>query len=287
MTRSKSRKIRLTLCMASMASLLFLSAHATSAQVPPSGEKQKISEGRYVRLKDNLKVEGSEQNWIFWRLPGGGYELEDHFQLHADPAAQLLSQMGGAKISPDLRKEMESKAAETDLVVRYGPDRRPLALSAHGKNLVDGKTIEMVKCEIAAKEVRCRGRDQHANLRVQELNEFFYTFPFPMLFSAWLAKSPVGSTDASSSKLAVLDFGDKLDLALADRSLQTMEDESLTIGDRQFQAHKAKIVFTYQDRKPLELTVWFGAPGLVYALEGGGPARERMALVEYKKYTNF
>jgi hypothetical protein len=193
MILSRLRKIRLTLCMTSMASSLFLSAHATSAQVPPSGEKQKISEGRYVRLKDNLKVEGSEQNWIFWRLSGGGYELEDHFQLHTDPAAQLLSQMGGAKISPDLRKEMESKTAETDFVVRYGPDRRPLALTAHGKNLVDGKTIEMVKCEISAKEVRCHGRGQHAKLRGQGSLEFFYAFPFPMLLSRWLVSSPAES----------------------------------------------------------------------------------------------
>jgi hypothetical protein len=287
MILSRLRKIRLTLCMTSMASSLFLSAHATSAQVPPSGEKQKISEGRYVRLKDNLKVEGSEQNWIFWRLSGGGYELEDHFQLHTDPAAQLLSQMGGAKISPDLRKEMESKTAETDFVVRYGPDRRPLALTAHGKNLVDGKTIEMVKCEISAKEVRCHGRGQHAKLRGQGSLEFFYAFPFPMLLSRWLVSSPAESTYAPASKLAVLYYGDKLDLAQADRSFQSMADETLTIGDRQFQAHKAKVVFTYQDRKPLELTIWNGAPGVVYALEGGGPAGERMALVEYKKYSDF
>jgi hypothetical protein len=234
MISSKFCEFRLTLWLLSMASLFPLLPYATSAQVTRSGDRKKISEGQYVRLKDNLRVEGSEQNWVFWRLPGGGYELEDHFQSHADRAAQLLSQLGGAKISPELREEMESKAAETDFVVRYGLDRRLLTLTVHGKKLLNGKTIERMKCEVAAKEVRCQGRDQHAKLRVRELDEFFYTFPFPMLFSVWLARLPVGSTEASRGKLAVLDFGDKLDLAQANRNVQSMEDETLTIGDRQF-----------------------------------------------------
>jgi hypothetical protein len=287
MIRPEPRMIRLALWMGVMAVLFLLSPYAASAQATRSGEKQKISEGQYVRLRDNLKVGGSEQYWVFWRLPGGEYELEDRFQLPADPAAQLLSQLGGVKISPELRKELETKAAETGFVVRYGLDRRPLALTVHGKNLLDGKTIEMVKCEVAAKEIRCRGRDHDARLRVQELDEFFYTFPFPMLFSAWLATSPVGSADASLGKLVVLDSGDKLDLAQSNRSIQSMEDETITVGDRQFQAHKARIIFSYQDRKPLELTIWYGAPGLVYALEGGGPAGERIELVEYKRYSDF
>lgn len=282
-----SRKIRLTLCMAGMASLLFLSAHTTSAQEARSGDQQKISEGQYVRLKDNLRVEGSEQNWTLWKLPGGEYELEDHFQLRTDPAAQLLSQLHSANLSPGLRRELESSTTETDFVIRYGQDRRPLALTVHGKKLLDGKTLDLMKCEVTAKEVRCHGRDQHAKIHCQESFEFFYAFPLPMLLSTWLVGSPAQATGNSSGKLAVLNYGDKPDLAEADRSLQSMEDETLTIGDHQFQAHKAKIIFNYQDRKPLELTIWYGTPGLVYALEGGGPAGERMALVEYKKYSDF
>jgi hypothetical protein len=280
---TRSCKVHLALYLASVGAFSFLSLQTTFAQESPSSEKQKICEGQYVRLKDNLRIEGSEQNWILWRLPDG-YELEDHFQLQVDPAAQLLSQLGAVKIGPELRKELESKASETDFVVRYGPDRRPQSLTVHGKKVLDGRAIEMVKCEVNAKEVRCQSRDQRAKLRVQESDEFFYAFPFAMLFSAWLPKSAGVPTE--KSKLAVLNYGDKLDLTSAERSVQSVEDETLTVGDRQFQAHKAKIIITYQDRKPLELTIWYGAPGLVYALEGGGPRGERMALVQYKKYSD-
>lgn len=273
--------------MAGMVSLFPLSPDATSAQMTRSGERQKISEGQYVRLKDNLRVEGSEQNWVLWRLPGGEYELEDHFQLRTDPAAQLLSQLQSANLSPELRRELESSTTETDFVIRYGQDRRPLALTVHAKKLLDGKTVDLMKCEVSVKEVRCHSRDQHAKLHGRESLEFFYAFPFPMLLSRWLVESPAESRETSSGKLAVLNYGDKLDLAQADRTLQRMEDETITIGDRQFQAHKAKVILTYQDRRPLELTIWHGGPGLVFALEGGGPAGERMALVEYKKYSDF
>lgn len=277
---------RLALWMAATAVIISFSLPVALAQGTQSAEKQKISEGVYVRLKDNLKVAGSEQNWVLWRVPGG-FELEDHFQLQADPVDQLLSQLHSARLSPELRKELEASTTETDFVIRYGPDRRALVLTVHGKKLLDGKTVDLMKCEGAAKEVRCHGRDQHAKLRGQESSELFYAFPFPMLFSGWLVRAPVESIKDSPGKLAVLNYGDKLDLTQADLSVQSMEDETITLGDRQFQAHKAKFIFSYQDRKPLELTIWYGAPGLVYALEGGGPAGERMALVEYKKYADF
>jgi len=259
------------------------------AQDDPSGEKQKVSEGQYVRLKDNLRVPGSEQKWILWRLPSGDYELEDHFSL-VNPADRLLAQLS-TNLSPELRRELQSAASQTDLIVRTGPDHKPQYLTVRGKKLVNGQTVDVLKCEADAKEVRCKGGNQNARLRLQEPEEFFYAFPFPMLLSAWSAQLMIPSTASSQGKLAVLEAvfnsADKLNLMQCERVAEAEEDETVTIGDHQFLAHKVKIKLRHENQTVLELTVWYGTPGLVYAMEGGGPTGERMALVEYKRYSDF
>jgi hypothetical protein len=263
---------------------LFFLPHRLRAQAQ---EKEKIAEGQYATLRDNLRIQGSEQNWILWRLPSGRYELEDHFQPHADLMDQLLLGLPSSKLSPELRKEKESKVNPTDLLVRYGSDHRAQTLIVSGKRLVDGKAVDIVNCEVSTKEVRCRGREQSAKLRLEESDEFFYAFPFPMLLSVWFASSTAPSAELLPAKVAVLDFGDKLDLTQADRRIESLQDETLTIGDRQFQAHKANVTLAYKDRKPLRLTIWYGARGLVYALATEGINGERMSLVQYKRYSDF
>lgn len=261
------------------------------AQNPSSGQMQKISEGQYVRLKNNQRVSGSEQNWILWRLPTGGYELENHFLL-VNPAAQLVAQLAtGAKLSRELQRRLESDFSQTGLVVHSGPDRKPQSLTISGKKLTNGRVVDVLKCDVTEGEVRCRGRDQKTRLRLQESEEFFYAFPFPMLLSAWLAQLTSASSQPSQNKLVVLDSvvdsESKLNLMACDRIVEAEEDEAVTIGDHQFRTHKAKIKLISQDKSIMELTLWYGAPGLVYAMEGGGPPGERMALVEYKKYSDF
>jgi hypothetical protein len=260
------------------------------AQDPPSREMEKISEGQYVRLKDNQRVSGSEQNWVLWRLPTGGYELEDHFLL-VNPATQLLAQLSGAKLSRELQRTLESAASQTSLVVRSGPDRKRQSLTILGKKLTNGQAVDVLKCDVTAGEVRCKGRDENAKLRVQESEEFFYAFPFPMLLSAWLAQLTTASAQSSQSKLVVLDFvvdsESKPNLMQCERRIEAQDDEIVMIGDHQFRAHKAKVKLIGQNKSMMELTLWYGAPGLVYAMDGGGPPGERMALVQYKKYSDF
>ncbi|MGH9743391.1 MAG: hypothetical protein ACRD51_13685 [Candidatus Acidiferrum sp.] len=290
MIRGQGCKERIALWMAGVAVFGCLSARSLFAQESQSVQKQKISEGQYVRLKDNLKVAGSEQNWILWRLPSG-YELEDHFQSQGNPADQLLSQLRGANLSPELRKDLETAVAETDIVMRYGSNRRPQTLIVRGKKLLDGKAVEMVNCKVETHEVRCIGMGRHAKLHIQESEEFFYAFPFPMLLGEWFTSSTASAMESSLSTLAILDTPIESEykpiLAQAERNIQSEGDEALIIGDREFQAHKGKITLSYRDKNPLPLTIWYGGPGLVYALEGGGPAGERMALVQYKKYSDY
>jgi hypothetical protein len=259
-------------------------------ETPQNDGRQKISEGQYVRLKDNAKVPGSEQSWTLWRVPGGGFELEDHFTL-VNPADQVLSAFSGARLSSELQKKLDTAVSLTDLFARLGADHKPELVALRGKKLVDGRAIESLKCEVGTKEVRCKGIAGSAKLQRTSAEEFFYAFPFPMLLSGWLTASMAKPTDSSAGKLVCLDAGpsseDKLNLLLCDRQIVALEDESLMIGDRSFRAHKANIKLGQLDKLLLNLTIWYGAPGLVYAMEGGGPTGERVALVEYKKYSDF
>ena len=273
-----------------LVTVAFCSLARSSAQELPLGEKQKVSEGQYVRLNNNLRVSGSEQDWVLWRLRGRGYELEDHFYL-ANPADQLLAQLSSAKLSPDLQRKLQTATAQTDLVVRSGADHRPQFLTVRGKKLINGQAVDVLKCEVTGEKIHCRRGDQNAMLRIQQSEEFFYAFPFPMLLSSWLARLTNAPAAPPQRALIVLDgalnSGDKLNLTRCDRRVEVEEDETVTIGDRQFRSHKAKIRLCDQNKNSMELILWYGSPGLVYAMEGGGPSGERMALVRYKKYSDF
>jgi hypothetical protein len=249
-------------------------------------EKEKIAEGQYVRLKDNLRVQDSEQSWILWRLPDGGYELEDHFHL---PILLIcLPSLTGFTLAPQLHSARTSAVTQTDLVARYSPDWRLHALRILGKEPT-GKTIDVLNCETDAKELRCRGLDsmENAKLRVRESAEFFYPFPFPMLVGTWFFKRANMPANSLPDAMAVLEYRGNLELSMATRSIETQKDEILTIGDRQLEAHKAKITLAHKDRKPLKLAIWYSTPGVVYASETEGISGERMALVQYKKYVDF
>jgi hypothetical protein len=262
---------------------------AAVGQVSQTNEHQRVSEGQYVRLKNNLKVSGSEQNWILWRAADGGFELEDHFAI-VDPADQVLAALSGANLSPQLRKELEAAVQLTEFSSRLGSDHRPQSLTLRGNRLSNGKPIETLHCNVGPDDVRCNGINQKAKLQTKKSEEFFYEFPFPMLVSGWLTDLTAGATE-TSARLICLDAGLKarnsIRLFPCERHIIPMDDESLTIGDREFQAHKARIQLRDQDQTLLELTVWYAGRGVVYAMEGGGPPGERIALVQYKKYSDF
>ena len=290
MNHTKRRKQNVATWLVGMALVCCFSVPGAIGESPQASGKQKISEGQYVRMKNNTRVPGSEQDWTLWREPTGELELEDHFTL-VNPADQLLAALSGAKLSPELRNKLRAAVNLNQLVARLAADHKPEFVRVGGTKLVDGRAIERVKCELEPNEVRCKGIDQSAKLRRKSTEEFFYAFPFPMLLSGWLTDRAAGSIESSTSKLVCLDAGpnseDKLRLFPCDRQIALLDDESLIIGDREFHAHKARIQLRERDNVSLDLTVWFGGPGLVYAMEGGGPQGERVALVAYKKYAEF
>jgi len=264
---------------------LCLEAIGATAENPP---KQKVAEGQYARLKDNVRIQGSEQKWVMWRLADGGFELEDHFQMQADPAARLLSIFPQSKLSLGLRSELAAQVAQTDLIETYSFDWRLQTVRVLGKKLIDGKAVEVLKCNSAEKQVRCHGKES-VKQRIGNSSGFFYAFPFPMIFSGWFARSKTTPEQTSTTKVVALDgivdARSKLNLVAAEAKLELFPDEVLTIGDHQFQSHRGKITFKVENKSALQVTIWYGKPGLIYAVESrGGPAGERMALIEYKKY---
>jgi hypothetical protein len=185
---------------------IFLLGSVTAHLKAQTLEKEKILEGQYVRMKSGNKVAGSEQSWTLWRIPGAGYELEDHFDLAPNPAAQLFSQMPSKNLSPELRKELAAEVTQSDLIVRFGVDRKPMSLTIKGKKLQDGTKIDVLKCDVDGQEFRCNGNIHPSKLRTQEQRELFYAMPFPMLLSMWLPADPL-KPETMQRQLVVLEFG--------------------------------------------------------------------------------
>ena len=265
---------------------IFLLGSVTARLRAQTLEKEKISEGQYARMKNGNKVAGSEQSWTLWRIPGVGYELEDHFDLAPNPTARLLSQIPSKNLSPELRKDLAAEATQSDLIVRFGVDRKPMSLIIKGKKLQDGTKIDVLKCDVDGQEFRCDGNIHASKSHTQEHRELFYAMPFPMLLSMWLPADTL-KPETMQRQLVVLDFGKAYELQEAEEITRPAGDETIAIGDHDFEAHKVKISLQYKSGKKLDMTVWHGAPGLVFAMETPSFPDERMALVQYKKYSNF
>ena len=249
-------------------------------------EKEKISEGQYVHMKNGDKIPGSEQSWALWRIPGVGYELEDHFELAPNPAAQLLSQMPSKDLSPELRRELASEVKQTDLIVRYGMDRKPISVRIQGKKLQDGTKVDVLKCGVDGRQVRCDGNIRQTKFSSREQRELFYAMPFPMLLSMWLLPDTL-KTETIQRQLVVLEFGKVYEFQEAEETIQPLGDETITIGDHKFGAHRVQVRLVYGSGKKLDIAIWHATPGLVFAMETPSLPNERIALVQYKKYSAF
>ena len=249
-------------------------------------EKEKISEGQHVRMKNGDKIPGSEQSWTLWRIPGVGYELEDHFELTPNPAAQVLSQMPSKNLSRELRRELAAEVKQTDLIVRYGMDRKPMSVSVKGKKLQDGTKVDVLKCGVDGQQVRCEGNIRQTKFRSREQRELFYAMPFPMLLSMWLLPDTLKPA-TMQRQLVALEFGKAYELQEAEEIIQPLGDEAITIGDHKFEAHRVQVRLQYAGGKKLELAIWYATPGLVFAMETPSFPDERIALVQYKKYSDF
>jgi len=244
--------------------------------------REKVAEGQYVRMKRGQSLPGSLQSWVLWRVPAG-YELEDHFRLAADPSTQLLADLGQKHLSPELKKELQNQTTATGLTIQLNSDFQEQQFTLTGERLLDHQQVELLNCALRTDETQCRAKTEENKLTRRGSQGLFYSFPFPMLFSAFVRNRNDKITNAN---VAAVNYGEtKATDAICQAT--NLGSEILQIGDRTFNANRFQVDLHTKAGWSLTLTVLASDAGLVLAMETPDFPGERMALVQYKKYSAF
>jgi hypothetical protein len=155
--------------LAAIAALLVASFGSAVGQ---SQEHERVSEGQYQKYREGKLTREGNQSWTLWRMPDGGYELEDHFYL-GNPAAELAAAVGSQHLSPELRQEMAGQRSQTGVDVKMSTDFRVQSLIVRGTRVLDGKTVELETCLIVSQEIKCKGDSGGAKLNTNDLTNSF------------------------------------------------------------------------------------------------------------------
>ena len=247
-------------------------------------QKEKVEEGQYALLIKGARVAGSEHTWTLWRTADQGYELEDHFQETADPAAAAIALLAvgrKSRVSPELMKDVEKETVRSGLIVHYDARQRPVNFRVEGKYLTQTKTVDLLKCSSQAAAVKCSSKEEKAELKVKEPREALYSYPFPMLLRPWLA----GGLSSESMKVVTVTSGKKLQLERAEISVSDSGPDTLAMGDKQFHAHKYRMEVRPETSSSITLTLWTDAKGTILAAQVPTRPDELIALVQYKNYS--
>ena len=244
--------------------------------------REKVAEGQYVRMKNGQSLSGSLQSWVLWRIPTG-YELEDHFRLAANPSTQLLADLGPKHLSPELKQKLQNQTTATDLTIQVNSDFQGQQFTLTGEKLLDHQQVELLYCAIRTDATQCRAKTEESKLARSGSQSLFYSFPFPMLFSPFVRNR---SDKITNANVAAVNYGET---KATDATCQAtnLGSETVQIGDRTFTANRFHIDLHARAGWSLTLTVWASDAGLVLALETPDFPGERIALVQYKKYSAF
>jgi len=254
----------------------------TNLVVAQNTGKEKVAEGQYVRMKNGQSLPGSLQSWVLWRIPTG-YELEDHFRLATNPATQLLADLGPKHLSPELKQKLQNQTTATGLTIQLNSDFQGQQFTLTGEKLLDHQQVELLNCALRTDETQCRAKTDKNKVALRGSQGLFYAFPFPMLFSSFVRNRNDKVTNAN---VAAVNYGDT---KATDATCQAtnLGSESVQIGDRTFTANRFHIDLQTKAGVSLTVTVWASDAGLVLAMETPDFPGERMALVQYKKYSAF
>jgi hypothetical protein len=269
--------------------LLFLHAVAQ--------DREKMEEGRYVLLKNKGEVPHTGHSWTLWRLPGGGYELEDHIE---SPPAALVMPLSALKTpGVDVRRRLLGVVHPSEFHLIYGPDWQLLSLTVSGTK-ANHDRHDALKCRADAKGLECAGDDNSTKLRLDTARGFFWWYRIPMLLRPWLPSPPGDTTAAVSAKIALLSFppgpgvertsynsswGDRADLQPADLTIVSLGQAMLVIGDSAFVAQKYRLDFHPRKGERLSLIAWTDKSAIL-AVEDASLPGHLMALAAYKQYTD-
>jgi len=255
--------------------------------ITESAANQKLAEGEYARINGGHIVEGSNQRWVLWRV-AGGYLLEDHFQVPLDAKAQMLADLDSKRSSPQLKKKMETEARANELQMKFSAEFRPQQLVVRGNRLLDGRAVEIVTCDIQDRETLCTGLKGETRLKSKSPRQFFYSFPFPMLFTPLVRQQ---GNESGRRKIDLIALTSKSvpsgpELSESEGELSYAGQESLSLRTSKPAVGKYEITIVSSSGWLLKATVWASPGGLVMAMERPG-AKERMELIQYKKYGDF
>jgi hypothetical protein len=274
-----------------------------------AADREKAEEGRYAVLHKGGLVQGTEHSWTLWRLPGGGYELEDHFQIDQTEAA-MLALLGSPRVpvSPGLRDAVKNRVSPTDLSAVYSPEGQLLSLRVRGKK-ANGANAEGLICKASSTSIECAGTEEKTKLHLHEACGLLWWYGVPMLLRPWLPSKPPGSASSEPKTAAVLSFGlgpkprveippgmgrkaahnsswgDRPALEPADLTVSRMGPAVLVLGDRSFRTTRYTLGSKTEKAEPISLTLWTDDQGAILAVEDAGNPGDLITLVEYKKYS--
>jgi len=256
--------------------------------VGQSQQREKVSEGQYQKYREGKLTAEGNQSWILWHMPDGRYELEDHFHL-GNPAAEFAAAVGSRNLAPQLRQEMAGEMLQTEVDVKLSVDLKIESLTVKGTRLLDGKAVELETCSKAGQQIRCKGQSGGAKLNNDGPDEFFYSFPFPMLSLGLIQRGATQVGVPVTLKLAVMELvpfdHPRVKLSHCRGLLTLAGEEQIQLGDRPYTTNKY-ILEVDSKADPLKLTFWLNKKLVVAMTEETFPG-ERLQLVEYKKFSDF
>lgn len=250
-------------------------------------DREKVEEGRYALLKNGNLVAGTEHDWTVWRLPDNHLELEDNFHESPDMLDALIAGAASRNknlVSPELRGIVDNKVLRSSLVIEYGPERKPIALTVKGRYLTQTKILELLKCDIRPGVAKCSGKDGKVELKLQEPREMLYSYPLPVLLQPWIEDAVANAPNHGPRKIFTVTDKGKLELERADLTVTDLGPDTLTLGNKQFHARKFTVAVKPEITQSVVLTFWVDARATVLAAQVPGREDEMLALVQYKRY---
>jgi hypothetical protein len=260
-------------------------------------DREKVEEGRYALIRNDGVASKSGHSWTLWRLPDGGYELEDHLDYGPKAPDRVLlpyeKSLGG-----NLQGFLRESIQPSDFHVVYGPGWHLLALIVSGENR-NHERRDALKCRFDAKRIECDSIGEGATLKLDVSRELFWWYRIPMFLRPWLPVSPGNATSPASAKVAMLSFStgpgveragptpiwsNRPHLEPVDLTVTSLGESLLVFSDRSLTTQKYKLDFHPRKGKPLSLFAWTDANGAILAAADVSAPGTLIALVEHKKY---
>jgi hypothetical protein len=181
--------------------------------------REKAAKGEYAEWKDGEPIPGTEMPWVLWRT-AESLELEAH--LPPDMFAFLLFGLAQtSRMSPEMRRGGEEYAALREIDLKLSKEFSPRQLRLVGVKLEDVKKLENAKktpnansvalaeCEIGDAKTNCKSPEEKHHLETQAGQQFYFSYPFPLLLSHILRHAGATASQPAAIRLTFFEFDQK------------------------------------------------------------------------------